>query len=106
MAVKDARSVRAAQRSKILDGHRSGGYALQRALSTSRNSLPRGAPFYNEWAKSSLARSGSASKGGKTGEKERSLRRQTPFGMLGTLKVMQLWSSWLPWAAPVLAVAS
>ena len=58
------------------------------------------------WAKSSLARSASASKGGKTGEKERSLRRQTPFGMLGTLKVMQLWSSWLPWAAPVLAVAS
>ena len=98
--------MRAAQRSKILDGHRSGGYARQRALSTSRNSLPRGAPFYNAWAKSSLARSGSASKGGKTGEKERSLRRQTPFGMLGTLKVMQLWSSWLPWAAPVLAVAS
>jgi hypothetical protein len=42
--------VRAAQRSKILDGHRSGGYARQRALSTSRNSLPRGAPFYNAWA--------------------------------------------------------
>jgi hypothetical protein len=60
--------VRAAQRSKILDGHRSGGYARQRALSTSRNSLPRGAPFYNAWAKSSLARSGSTSKGGKTGE--------------------------------------
>ena len=50
MAVKDARSLRAAQRSKILDGHRSGGYARQRALSTSRNSLPRGAPFYNAWA--------------------------------------------------------
>jgi hypothetical protein len=47
MAVKDARSVRAAQRSKILDGHRSVGYARQRALSTCRNSLPRGAPFYN-----------------------------------------------------------
>ena len=41
--------MRAAQRSKILDGHRSGGYARQRALSTSRNSLPRGAPFYNAW---------------------------------------------------------
>jgi hypothetical protein len=39
--------VRAAQRSKILDGHRSVGYARQRALSTCRNSLPRGAPFYN-----------------------------------------------------------
>jgi hypothetical protein len=31
------------------------------------------------WAKPSLARSGSTSKGGRTGEKERSLRRQTPF---------------------------
>jgi hypothetical protein len=30
MAVKDARSVRAAQRSQILDGHRSGGYARKR----------------------------------------------------------------------------
>jgi len=37
MAVKDARSVRAAQRSQILDGHRSGGYAHQRVLSAGRN---------------------------------------------------------------------
>jgi len=36
MAVKDARS-RAAQRSKILDGHHSGGYAQQRVLSTYRS---------------------------------------------------------------------
>jgi hypothetical protein len=34
------------------------------------------------WAKPSLARSGSTSQGGKTGEKERSLRRQTPFECL------------------------
>ena len=36
------------------------------------------------WAKPSLARSGSTSQGGKTGEKERSLRRQTPFERLGS----------------------
>ena len=32
MAVKDARSQRAAKRSKILDSHRSGGYARKRVL--------------------------------------------------------------------------
>jgi hypothetical protein len=31
MVVKDARFLRAAQRSKILDGHRSGGYERQLA---------------------------------------------------------------------------
>jgi len=36
------------------------------------------------WAKPSLARSGGTSMGGKTGEKERGLRRQTPFEMLGS----------------------
>jgi hypothetical protein len=45
MAVKDARSVRAAQRSQILDGHRSGGYARQRVLSawSQQNLLGTGA---------------------------------------------------------------
>jgi len=36
------------------------------------------------WAKPSLARSDSASEGGKTGEKGRGLRRQTPFERLGS----------------------
>jgi hypothetical protein len=36
------------------------------------------------WAKPSLARSDSTSMGGKTGEKGRGLRRQTPFGRLGS----------------------
>ncbi len=46
MAVRDARSVRAAQRSKILDGHRSGGYARQRiaARRKGRPLIMRGNP--------------------------------------------------------------
>jgi hypothetical protein len=35
------------------------------------------------WAKPSLARSGSTSKGGRTGENERGLRWQTPYARLG-----------------------
>jgi hypothetical protein len=35
-------------------------------------------------AKPSPTRSGGTSKGGKTGEKERGLRRQTPFEKLGS----------------------
>jgi hypothetical protein len=57
--------VRAAQRSQILDGHRSEGYARQRVSLY----LPRRASFYNAWASEvTPALAGASSTGGKTGE--------------------------------------
>ena len=92
MAVKDARSVRAAQRSQILDGHRSGGYARQRALSTGRSrwnfSLLRRASFYNVWAGKALLPDGrSHAQGGKTGARKRGLPKQTPKRFLAVRQI-------------------